>query len=337
MNGDHNPVSRELLQGSFQNGDRPNSDDFARVFASFLNLTDEDIHIDGTPGDANIGIGQENPEQRLDINGAVRIGFSDEDVSGSIRWSQTDGRFEFNDGGGWQALNLSGGGGGSTPWTGGPDITYDGGNVGIGTVPVTSLHIDGGTNVNFNDTSSGFVIIGDPTANHLAMDANEIMARDANTLNVDILRLQNQGGSVRIGQSAGANDVDLRVFGDALKSGSLTWGPVSDRRLKKNIKPFNEGLETILKINPVKFKYNGKAGMPTKKEYIGLIAQDLGEVCPDLILPFLAKGKEKDTEETEFFTYNADGIIFLMLNAIKELAAKVDTLESELTSLKDKQ
>nr|WP_321236375.1 tail fiber domain-containing protein [uncultured Psychroserpens sp.] len=339
MSGDQNPVSRELLQGSFQNGDRPNSDDFARVFASFLNLSDEDIHVDGNPGNKNIGIGQENPEQRLDINGAVRIGFSDEDVSGSIRWNQTDSRFEFNNGSGWQPLDLSGGGGGgSSPWTGGPNISYDIGNVGIGGIPVTALHVNGGSDVNLNTDNSGIVIIGDATGNHLALDEQEIMARNSNNANnTATLRLQNQGGSVRIGQNSGATPADLRVFGNAFKSeGGTTWNPICDKRLKKNIKPFKEGLEAILKINPVRFKYNGKAGMPTENEHIGLVAQDLGKVCPDLIVPFSAKTKVSDTSETEFFSYNADGIIFLMLNAVKELAAKVDTLEKEISNLKNR-
>jgi hypothetical protein len=161
------------------------------------------------------------------------------------------------------------------------------------------------------------------------------MARDSSTT-TPILRLQNQGGSVRIGQSAGANPVDLRVYGDALKVGGGAWDPVSDKRLKKNIKPFSEGLKAILKINPVKYQYNGKAGLPTDKEYIGLIAQDLGKVCPNLVKHFSSKIKDTDTEETEFLSYNADGITYMMLNAIKELAGQVETLQSELSDLKKK-
>ena len=36
-------------------------------------------------------------------------------------------------------------------------------------------------------------------------------------------------------------------------------------------------------INPIWFRYNGKAGLPTDKKYVGVIAQEIEKIAPYLI------------------------------------------------------
>ena len=62
--------------------------------------------------------------------------------------------------------------------------------------------------------------------------------------------------------------------------GVLGFNP-SSRRFKHDIKPMDKASEVILALKPVTFKYN--ADKQNKPEY-GLIAEEVAEVNPDLIL-----------------------------------------------------
>lgn len=81
------------------------------------------------------------------------------------------------------------------------------------------------------------------------------------------------GGNVGIGTTAPF--YRLEVNGSAAKPGGGSWATLSDRRLKGNIRPYTDGLQTLLKIKPVTFHYNEKSGYETAPEYVGVIAQDL--------------------------------------------------------------
>jgi hypothetical protein len=84
-------------------------------------------------------------------------------------------------------------------WLGG-----GGGNVGIGGgtagLPLTRLHIDGGTDANPTSITSGYLLIGASNGPNIVMDNNEIMARNDSA--VATLFLNHGGGEVHIGQGS---------------------------------------------------------------------------------------------------------------------------------------
>jgi hypothetical protein len=100
-----------------------------------------------------VGIGIEEPLERLDVDGAIRLGTTGETNAGAIRWSGSD--FEGYNGSAWQSLTATGG---SLPagsagqtlrhngsdWTANSLLYNDGTNIGIGTTnPQQALHVDG--------------------------------------------------------------------------------------------------------------------------------------------------------------------------------------------------
>jgi hypothetical protein len=145
-----------------------------------------------------------------------------------------------------------------------------------------------------------------------------------NTANgLERLRI-NSNGKVTIGTNA--NSADLEVLGNASKTGGGTWNVASDSRLKKDIKPFSDGLSVLNKINPVWFKYNGLANLPNDgRQYVGIIAQDMQKVAPYTI------GTFKDaTTNTEYLNYDANAVTYILINAVKEQQATIDLLKKQL-------
>lgn len=137
-------------------------------------------------------------------------------------------------------------------------------------------------------------------------------------------------------------------IGTGLKPGGGAWGAVSDKRVKKLIKPVKFGLAELLKLKPVSFKYNGKAGTTDDdKQYYSLIAQDVQSVLPDFV-------EEHPIEEAAFEEMSSkDKALFsdkvllglkegltnfeaLLINAVQELADKNQKLEERILALEGK-
>jgi hypothetical protein len=174
----------------------------------------------------------------------------------------------------------------------------------------------------------------------------------------------------RVGIGTTAPDQLLSVNGNASKIGGGTWATFSDRNLKKDIVPFNEGLSVILKINPVRFKYNGMAKIKnTTEEFIGIIAQDMQQVAPYTIKTSKIQVSESElnlfpmgttkfikmdtisvTEagkntpqsktikmyESELLSYDPNAIFYLLVNSVKELDKQNKDLKLELQLLNDR-
>lgn len=83
-----------------------------------------------------VGIAMTNPQQALDVNGAIRLGTTSTSTQGSIRWSGAD--FEGYTAMGWKSLTSTAG------WMiNGNNGYYDAGSVGIGTnSPTTKLDVN---------------------------------------------------------------------------------------------------------------------------------------------------------------------------------------------------
>jgi len=108
-----------------------------------------------------------------------------------------------------------------------------------------------------------------------------------------------------------------------------TWSVVSDQRLKKNIVDNNVGLDKVAQIQVRNFEYRLPEevtelpqNQAIKKEgvQLGVIAQELQQILPDCV----------KLESTGVLALEHDNIMWHMINAIKELNAKVIALETKL-------
>ena len=110
--------------------------------------------------------------------------------------------------------------------------------------------------------------------------------------------------------------------------GNGTQSFTSDRRLKKNIETTRDGyLEDLAKLRVVKYNWhNHDDGTPKE---LGLIAQEVQEVFPNLV--------RTDDEELNGITdpksLKMSVIPFMVLKALQEATARIQTLESKVKTL----
>lgn len=106
----------------------------------------------------------------------------------------------------------------------------------------------------------------------------------------------------------------------------------SSRRFKENIQPLESSskqLENILKLNPVTYTYKNGSSLEQNEDAseirpsIGLIAEDVFELIPELV-------NLDQTGQPFSLDYGAVGV--LLINAIKELNARIQVLEQKLNA-----
>jgi hypothetical protein len=130
-------------------------------------------------------------------------------------------------------------------------------------------------------------------------------------------------GDVRVNTGAlGVNVAPSATDGRIDASNDIVAFSSSDLRLKKNIKPIENALEKVKSLTGVEFDWkpelkhaHGYEGHDT-----GVIAQEVQEVMPTAIR----------TNDTGYLAVRYEKLIGLLIEANKELAARVEELESKL-------
>ena len=110
---------------------------------------------------------------------------------------------------------------------------------------------------------------------------------------------------------------------------STLWSITSDARLKKNIVDNNTGLSVINAIQVRNFEYRLPEEVTEVSQdqaiektgiQLGAIAQELQAILPDCV----------KTESTGVMSVDASNLTWYLINAVKELNAKITALEAQL-------
>ena len=126
------------------------------------------------------------------------------------------------------------------------------------------------------------------------------------------------GGAVEVMNSNGVAVVTLGTTGTV---SATKFSASSDRRLKENIVPYNYNLKKSILELPT-YKYNFIAD-ETKEEHIGCIAQELQEICPEIV----------HTKEDGYLAIEESKIVYLLLDEVKQLKAEVERLNHTIIAL----
>jgi hypothetical protein len=244
------------------------------------------------------------------------------------------------------------------------------GNVGIGTTsPSEKLHVDGNVIVTYNNSFQGINSIGNkailarvsPTTgiinyaeyatatnlNGFVLGSDDARVKgDIATDSLDFVTntssrmFINSSGNVGIATTSPSYKLD--VVGDSrITSGSLGVGvapnatdgridasndivaySTSDQRLKENVTPIENALEKVKTLTGVEFDWKEETAHVHgyHGHDVGIIAQDVQAVLPEAVR----------TNESGYLSVRYEKMIALLIEANKELAARVELLEQKL-------
>ena len=145
----------------------------------------------------------------------------------------------------------------------------------------------------------------------------------------------NEVKAIALGYNAvagGSNTFRVVASGGVYNSGNTTaWQTTSDSRIKKNIVNNNTGLDILNQIQVRNFEYRtgeeiidfdnpGAVKVDKQGLQLGVIAQEIAEVLPEVV----------KIQSTGVKTVDPDNLTWYLVNAVKELSAKVEELEAKL-------
>ena len=328
--------SRSFLEDKFEDGDRPTGTDFADLFESFINKVDDSVTLD--------------VNNNLNVPGGITISDAVTGANGTLRFNSATQTVEVFFGGIWNPI--AGDSGAFTEVNGGPNVAFNAGNVGIGTgatTPASKLVVPLTANSAVQRVRLGNLII------HNGPGTVACIGHATKDLNTDFALRQDAQGNTTINCSATTTQIALAVagapritmdgngnatFGGTLhavgnisSNGTITANIPSDIAVKEDIKTLPWGLDDLIKLKPITFRYTGAGGTPTDgKERIGLIAQEVEAVFPSLV----KSSKTNDPSAEYILSYDPQPLLYIMINAVRELAGRVEKLESHLSGNSDK-
>jgi hypothetical protein len=140
-----------------------------------------------------------------------------------------------------------------------------------------------------------------------------------------------QFGSIGVGTTASGTSGEIRA------TNNIT-AYFSDKRLKTNIVPISDALDKVLRISGVSFTNNSEAfkhGYTNTDVQIGVIAQEVAEVLPEIVVPAPfdigqnPDGTEYSISGKNYKTVQYDKLVPLLIEAIKELKQELDLLKGK--------
>lgn len=122
----------------------------------------------------------------------------------------------------------------------------------------------------------------------------------------------------------------LHVDGDVIAYSTT----ISDKRLKDDVVTIENPIEKIKKLRGVEYTWN--AGSRKDKRDLGLIAQEVEEVLPEIVHEHEMPLMEDAEEGTVYKTVDYEKIVGVLIEGMKEQQAEIDLLKAEVKMLKQK-
>jgi hypothetical protein len=183
---------------------------------------------------------------------------------------------------------------------------------------------------------AGAVLSGPSSDNNALLSANGYFDgawKRANTGSASLLEMLYAGTRVQF-FTAGSSTTDSAITwsdGPYITNGGNTWTNGSDEKLKNITGEIEDAVAKVMQIRAA--RYTWKAD-PENKPQVGLIAQDLQKVLPEVVVeppePFDQYGRET------YLGVNYDHVIPLLVAAIQEQQAIINDLKARIETLESK-
>lgn len=156
----------------------------------------------------------------------------------------------------------------------------------------------------------------------------------ANNLNQADVLISGNFATNQVGINTAVPAQTLSVNGSAGKTDGPDWSVFSDERVKKNVKAFNDGLNVVMQLRPVRFQYKENSGVTdTDNEFIGFVAQDVEKVAPYMVN--LYDDSNGPSGYSDKRVLNTSALNQILVNALQEQQQKIEDLESRLQRIEN--
>lgn len=263
-----------------------------------------------------VGIGTTDPREKLVVNGNVRIGVDtqilalDVDQGSKITTGRSGMVIQIDsDANQIDAFDVQRGDSTSLLY-----VSSDGA-VGIGTTnPRGDLHLssDGDTKLRFTNG------LGNDVAIVYNTDNNALEFRLGGT-GTETKVVINDGGNVGIGTTNPANILTV-VQGSDTDPIADAWTTYSSRRWKTNVKQIEGALEKVQRLRGVAFDWKADG-----KHDIGLIAEEVGEVIPEVVA---YEENGKDAKSVDY-----PRLVAVLIEAMKEQQKAIEKQQATIDAL----
>jgi hypothetical protein len=239
------------------------------------------------------------------INGAISFGYENSTFPSNAHiWRDTSDQMRFNA-------------------TGGYVFSNDGNTTNYGTISTSGWNIGGApASINTND-STCYGLLRVEGNNPAATNGQLRVLRSSSTATNYLFNCASDVG--------GPNTVVFRVEcdGDVV---SATNSYTSDERAKKDIIPIQYGLNEILQLNPISFRWNHEDALETKSFSVAT-AQEVQAIMPEMVRDDGLECLNANGQTFQAKSLYAGEIMAVMVKAIQELKAKNDELEARIAIL----
>ena len=214
-------------------------------------------------------------------------------------------------------------------------LDFDGANLGLGVTPSgwsgrTAFQFGAAGQLNYSSGISNGGSSGYGNNGYWNGSADKAITNGYS----QIVALNDNGtGRVIILTTSGTSSANASISytaGPYVAAGGTSWTNSSDERLKNITGEIQNGLSKVCSLRAAEFTWKDDA---SNKPQVGLIAQDVQAVLPEVIS---LTTKYNSEDKTEYLGVSYTETIPLLVAAIKELSAQVTTLQTQVTALQAK-
>lgn len=127
------------------------------------------------------------------------------------------------------------------------------------------------------------------------------------------------------------NNAQLEHWDDVVANEFVTY---SDARLKHRVRTLEYGLDHVLQLQPVRYKYNDD--LDEEKDYLGLIAQDVREIIPEVVA-----SHDTDVDSTgqlvrkkmDYLGINYVALVPVLIRSVQEQQKQIEELKVKNANL----